>query len=186
MYFVSSNINKFNEITDLIQSFGPIDLNLRFKQIELEEIQSDSLRKVSEFKSLQGFKKTRELTLVEDDGLFIESLNGFPGVYSSYVFKTVGNNGILKLLSEEKQRKAVFRSIFVLNNGRNIEVFAGEICGSISHSSCGKGWGYDPIFIPLGYEKTFAQLGYELKNKISHRKIAFEKLCKWYLANKLQ
>lgn len=184
MYFVSSNVNKYREIMDLIQIFESKDLDVKFKQLELEEIQSDSLEKVSEHKAHNAFEILKDLTIIEDDGLFIDSLNGFPGVYSSYVFKTLGNKGIIQLLCDEKNRKAVFRSVFAFHDGKNIHLFAGEKCGSISFSSIGEGWGYDPIFIPEGFDRTFADLGYELKNKISHRRIALEKLCNWYLTNK--
>ena len=184
MYFVSSNVNKYREIIDLIQVFKLTDLDLKFKQLELEEIQSESLVKVSQFKALKAFEKIKDVTVVEDDGLFINSLNGFPGVYSSYVFKTIGNSGIIKLLSDKKNREAVFCSVFAFYDGININTFVGEKYGSISHSSDGEGWGYDPIFIPEGFEKTFADLGNELKNMTSHRRIALEKLCNWYLVNK--
>lgn len=184
MYFVSSNENKYKEIVDFIQALDRPNFTIKFKRLELEEIQSDSLEKVSEHKALKAFERVRYLTLIEDDGLFIDALNGFPGVYSSYIFKTIGNSGIIKLLSDEKNRKAVFRSVFAFHDGKNIQIFVGEKCGSISHSPEGEGWGYDPIFIPEGFENTFAHLGYEFKNKISHRRIALEKLCTWFLANK--
>lgn len=184
MYFVSSNANKYREIMDLIKVFKITDFDVKFKQLELEEIQSESLEKVSEFKALKAFEKIKDIIMVEDDGLFIKSLNGFPGVYSSYVFKTIGNSGIIKLLSDKENREAVFCSVFAFYDGKNIRTFVGEKCGLISHSSDGEGWGYDPIFIPEGFERTFADLGNELKNKTSHRRIALEKLCNWYLVNK--
>jgi XTP/dITP diphosphohydrolase len=169
---------------DLIREFKPTDLNIKFIKLELEEIQSDLLETVSKRKALNAFERIKDLTMIEDDGLFIDSLNGFPGAYSSYVFKTIGNDGIIKLLSDEKNRKAMFRSVFALHDGNNIHLFVGEKCGSISHFSVGEGWGYDPIFIPDGFDRTFADLGYEFKNKISHRRVALEKLCNWYLVNK--
>lgn len=185
MYFVSRNNNKYREVLDLIRTLGDKHIELKFKNVELEEIQSKYLEKVSEHKAIQAFNKVEEDTLIEDDGLFIESLNGFPGVYSSYAFETVGNKGIVKLLENQKNRQAQFRSAFGYYDGQNLKVFTGEIQGSISFEPIGEGWGYDPIFIPNDLNKTFAQIGHNVKNKISHRKIALEKFYHWYVKIKI-
>ncbi len=174
LYFASSNIHKFQEAKKILESF---EINLRFFKCELEEIQSNSLKEIAKNKAIQAFQKCKKPVIVEDDGLFIDSLNGFPGPYSSYVFKTIGNKGILKLVKQN--RKAKFVSIISFYDKKNHESFESKVNGIISKKIIGLGWGYDPIFIPSKSKKTFAQL--ENKNKISHRFKALKKFSSWYL-----
>src|SRR6188508_608716 len=110
MDFASSNINKYNEINHLV-SARKNSFKVTFKKMELKEIQSDSLLEVAENKVLQAFKINQKEIFIEDAGLFIQALNDFPGVYSSYVNKTIGNVGILDLLANKVNRNASFRSI---------------------------------------------------------------------------
>ena len=115
--------------------------------------------------------------IIEDDGLYIDSLDGFPGPYSSYVHKTIGNQGILDLL--KKNRDAKFISNITYCDKKNLESFEGKLDGCISKSEKGTGWGYDPIFIPKNTKKTFAEL--IDKNNLSHRYKALKKFSSWYL-----
>jgi XTP/dITP diphosphohydrolase len=174
LFFASSNIHKFHEAKKILDDFG---INLRFFKCELEEIQSNSLKEIAKNKAIQAFTNCKKPVIIEDDGLFIDSLNGFPGPYSSYVFKTIGNEGILKLLKQN--RKAKFVSIISYCDKKFFETFESKLNGKISKKIMGDGWGYDPIFIPLELKKTFAQL--ENKNKISHRFKALKKFSNWYL-----
>ena len=177
LFFASSNTHKFQEAKKILDTFG---INLRFYKCELKEIQSNSLQEIAKNKAIQAFHKCKKPVIVEDDGLFIDSLNGFPGPYSSYVFKTIGNKGILKLLKQN--RKAKFVSIISFYDKKNYESFESKLNGIISKKIIGLGWGYDPIFIPSKSKKTFAQL--ENKNKISHRFKALKKFSSWYLDKK--
>jgi XTP/dITP diphosphohydrolase len=180
MDFVSSNINKYNEIKNLISEKNDL-VEIEFIKIKLKEIQSDSLLEIAEDKVLQAFKVNQKEVFVEDDGLFIETLNGFPGVYSSYINKTIGNVGILDLLGNKVNRNASFKSIIAFYDGHKIKSFTGEIKGKISFDFINRGWGFDPIFLPENSEITFGQMDLKIKNKISHRKIALDKFLKWYL-----
>ena len=172
LFFVTSNNHKFQEAKKILHDFG---INLKFFQSKLEEIQSDSLKEIAENKAEQAFQKCKNPVIIEDDGLFIESLNGFPGPYSSYVFDTIGNDGILKLVKHN--RKAKFVSVISFCNKNNLKSFESKVNGTISKKNTGLGWGYDPIFIPSQSTKTFAQS----KNKISHRFKSLKKFSKWYL-----
>jgi len=174
LFFASSNTHKFQEAKKILDDFG---INLRFYKCDLEEIQSSSLKEIAKNKAIQAFLKCNKPVIVEDDGLFIDSLNGFPGPYSSYVFKTIGNKGILKLLKQN--RKAKFVSIISFYDKNNSESFESSLNGTISKKIFGLGWGYDPIFIPSRSKETFAQL--ENKNNISHRFKALKKFSNWYL-----
>ena len=173
LYFVSSNNHKFQEAKIILDSFG---IKLGFIKSTLEEIQSNSLKEIALCKAKDAFSKCKKPLIIEDDGIFINSLNGFPGPYSSYIFKTIGNKGILNLLKQN--RKAKFVSIITYCDKHILQSFDAKIDGSISKSVKGKGWGYDPIFIPNNLQKTFAELNN--KNELSHRYKALKKFSKWY------
>lgn len=174
LYFVSSNNHKYQEAKTILDSFG---IKLGFFKSNLEEIQSNSLKEIAISKANDAFSKCKKPIIIEDDGIFINSLNGFPGPYSSYIFKTIGNKGILNLLKQN--RKAKFVSIITYCDKNILESFHAKIDGSISKYVKGKGWGYDPIFIPNNLKKTFAELNN--KNELSHRYKALKKFSKWYL-----
>jgi XTP/dITP diphosphohydrolase len=174
LFFVSSNNHKYYETKKILNSFG---INIGFFKSDLEEIQSHSLTEIAIKKVKNAFQKYQRSIIIEDDGLFIESLDGFPGPYSSYVFQTIGNKGILQLLKQN--RKAKFVSIISFYDGKNLKSFTGQINGVISKTQKGKGWGYDPIFIPVNFNKTFASI--PNKNELSHRYQALKKFSTWYL-----
>jgi XTP/dITP diphosphohydrolase len=174
LFFVSSNSHKYQEAKKILESFG---ISLGFFKYDLEEIQSHSLKKIASKKAKQAFQKWKKPIIVEDDGLFIDALAGFPGPYSSYAFKTIGNKGILHLLREN--RSAKFVSIISFCDTKHSKSFEATINGRISKLQIGKGWGYDPIFIPTNSKNTFAAL--PNKNKLSHRYLALKKFSSWYL-----
>ena len=174
LLFVSSNIHKFKEAEAILDSFG---ISIQFFKLNLEEIQSNSIKEIALKKAQNAFSKCKKPLITEDDGLYIDSLDGFPGPYSSYVHKTIGNQGILDLL--KKNRDAKFISNITYCDKKNLESFEGKLDGHISKSKKGTGWGYDPIFIPKNTKKTFAQL--IDKNNLSHRYKALKKFSSWYL-----
>ena len=174
LFFVSSNNHKYQEAKNILDSFG---INLGFLKSNLEEIQSNSLHDIAIMKAKNAFSKFKKPIIIEDDGLFIDSLEGFPGPYSSYVFKTLGNKGILDLI--KNNRKAKFVSIITYCNKTILKSFDAKQIGDISKTQKGKGWGYDSIFIPNNFKKTFAELNN--KNELSHRYKALKKFSKWYL-----
>ena len=121
----------------------------------------------------------------DDTGLEVEALNGAPGVYSAR-YAGPGHDSeanVRKLLAElqgKTNRKARFRTIFALIQGGEEHLFEGTVEGEIIRERKGaSGFGYDPVFQPAGYTQTFAQMGHELKNRISHRAVATEKLCRY-------
>ena len=174
LFFVSSNNHKYHEVKKILDSFG---IKLGFLKCNLEEIQSNSLNDIAIKKARYAFSKCKKPIIIEDDGLFIDSLDGFPGPYSSYVFKTIGNNGIINLL--KNNRKAKFVSIITYCDKTTLQSFDGKQNGIISKSQKGIGWGYDPIFIPNNSKKTFAEINN--KNELSHRYKALKKFSNWYL-----
>ena len=173
--FASSNIHKYEEAKKILDKFG---IKLEFFQTDLMEIQSDSLSEIALKKVLDAYGKCKKPVIVEDDGLFINSLSGFPGPFSSYVFKTIGNNGILKLIGSN--RSAQFRAVIAFCDSNKKPVFfESNVFGEISKNIQGKGWGYDPIFVPENQNKTYAELAE--KNKLSHRYQSLKKFARHYI-----
>lgn len=175
--FASTNQNKFLEVQSILSTRN---ISVDFSQIHLVEIQSDSLEEIAREKAKTAFAKVGRQVIVEDDGLFIDSLGGFPGQCSSFVFRTIGNDGILKLLAGSAKRSAYFRSLIAFYNGITLSISDGRVYGRISDRITEGGWGYDPIFVPDGTNLTFAELK-KNKSEYSHRKRALEKFAQWYL-----
>lgn len=188
IFFVSNNIHKYFEIKSILHD-RTTDLDLNFYKQNIVEIQDEKIEEIAIEKAKSAYNIVKRPIIIEDDGLFINSLNGFPGQYSSYVFKSIGNRGILRLLEGSRARSAFFKSIFVYTNGIITRVFIGQINGKISATITDGGWGYDPIFIPLkdyndDDNKTFATLSKtNKKNELSHRRIALDKFVKWFHQN---
>ena len=178
--FASTNASKFKEISLLLRDFG---IEIEFVRFRTVEIQSDSLEEIALKKSKVAYEKIGRPLIVEDTGLFINSLNGFPGPYSSYVFQTIGNSGILDLLSNKENRFALFRSVIAYNDGNAKMTFTGETRGTISDHITEGGWGYDPIFTPEGSSSTYGQQGITKKISISHRTDALNHFAEWYCKN---
>jgi XTP/dITP diphosphohydrolase len=161
------------------------DIDLKFYKQNIIEIQDKKIKKIAIEKSRSAYNILKKPIIIEDDGLFIKSLNGFPGQYSSYVFKSIGNKGIIKLLKGSRNRSATFKSVFVYNNGVTTKIFTGQIDGTISKTITTGGWGYDPIFKPHKMNITLGKLNEKnQKNEVSHRKIALDKLVRWFNQNK--
>jgi len=93
LFFASSNEHKFEEVQRILSNLG---VNIKLFKTTLEEIQSNSLNEIAKRKAIDAFTKIQKPIIIEDDGLFINSLNGFPGPYSSYAYDTIGNKGIIQ------------------------------------------------------------------------------------------
>lgn len=174
LYIVTSNIHKGIEALQILRDEG---LEAEILVDEKLEIQSDSLEEVAMKAARFAYIKHKVPLVVDDSGLFIDSLKGFPGVYSSYVYRTIGVRGVLKLLENEERRRACFKTVVAAIVPPLELIEKGEICGEIAREPRGYGgFGFDPIFIPEGYDKTFAEMTTEEKNKLSHRGRAFRAL----------
>ncbi|MBN1216362.1 MAG: RdgB/HAM1 family non-canonical purine NTP pyrophosphatase [Candidatus Lokiarchaeota archaeon] len=187
LYFITGNNHKFNEISLALQSKN-IKYQLKQLNINLIEIQSDNPKEIAFFKLRSIKDDIKGSYFIEDAGFFIDyPLNGFPGVYSSYIFRTIGNEGVLKLIDNFEITKAHFSSIIALYF-KPLEkefLFEGIIEGRVSPRIRGtNGFGYDPIFIPNDYpDKTFAEINMNEKNNISHRGLAIKKLVEFLKKN---
>jgi len=177
----SKNRGKVREIKKIykgsIEILSPIDMALDLDILE----DGNTLRDNSSKKALEYFRKANICTIGEDTGLFVEALGGKPGVYSA----RYGGGGdesnrkkLLLKLKEKNNRAAYFKTVITLVIREDwFEFFEGKVSGKITEEEIGnKGFGYDPIFLPDGYNKTFGQMSDEEKNSISHRKIALQKV----------
>lgn len=181
VFFATNNIHKFNEAREILSHYKIAVGMLRVKTIE---IQSESLEEIAQTSVLYAFEKCGLPLIVEDAGLFVDALNGFPGPYSSYVYKTIGNEGLLKLMGNLENRKAKFQSVvaYFSEELKSPICFKGEAHGEITAKvqRGNSGFGFDPIFKPANSEKTFSEMCTIEKNKLSHRARALKSFAKWY------
>jgi XTP/dITP diphosphohydrolase len=179
-YFVTSNIHKFNEARSVLSEYKIATAKLR---VEAIEIQDDSLENIARYSVQDAIKNCGLPVFVEDAGLFVEALGGFPGPYSKYVYNTVGLKGVLKLMKNIENRSAYFMSVVAFGSPDEQPVcFVGKVEGTISLEMRGaSGFGYDPIFVPSdGDGRTFAEMTATEKNGLSHRGEALRKFALWY------
>lgn len=179
--FVTGNKNKLREVQSLLSNYKIVSLNdLNF----LEDIPEteNTIQGNAELKARFINNKFSIDCFSDDTGLFIDSLNGNPGVKSA---RYAGDNCnsdenidlVLKNLKNISNRNASFRTVICLIKNNNTYLFEGVVNGKITEERVGNdGFGYDPIFIPEGYHKSFSELTIDEKNAISHRGIAVNKL----------
>jgi XTP/dITP diphosphohydrolase len=182
IFFATRNFHKFDEARIILAEYNIAVGMLRVKNVE---IQSDSLKEIAEVSVKDAFNRCHLPVIVEDAGLFVDALKGFPGPYAAYVYHTISNPGMLKLMENADDRKATFRSAIAYYDGRSEPVcFEGEAVGRISDDeiwgNLKTGFGFDPIFNPEGSKKNFAEMTIEEKNGFSHRANAIRKFAKWY------
>lgn len=182
LIFATHNKNKLKEVKSLVPS--SIEL-LSLDEInfhdEIEET-ADTIEGNALLKAKTIFEKTGISCFADDSGLLVDALNGAPGVYSARYAGEQKNDqdNMRKLLQELKDnpnRNAHFKTAMALIIDGKDYLFEGKIEGKIITEKLGaNGFGYDPIFVPDGYNETFAQLDSETKNKISHRAKAIKQL----------
>jgi len=188
LVFATNNKHKLSELKNLLDgSFELMTLNEIECFEEIEEtattLEGNAKIKTDHVKQNYGFD-----CFADDTGLEVEALNGEPGVYSA---RYAGENAsfddnvqkMLKAMNGLENRKARFRTVIsLILNGKQL-FFEGICEGQIEESCAGeKGFGYDPIFKPKGYDQTFAEMDIQTKGLISHRGLAVKKLVK-YLKN---
>jgi XTP/dITP diphosphohydrolase len=190
LVFATNNKHKLEEIRHIIGD--------QYKIISLKELDcDDEIPETEETLEGNALLKARYIhskfncnCFADDTGLEIEALNGEPGVYSArYAGEHCSfEDNIVKVLQkmeEKTNRNALFRTVIALIIDNTEYLFEGSIRGTIIKDRRGiSGFGYDPIFIPEGYSETFAEMGNELKNQISHRALATQKLTQFLLLSK--
>ncbi|MFQ6081253.1 MAG: XTP/dITP diphosphatase [Candidatus Bathyarchaeia archaeon] len=182
-FFVTSNVQKFNEARRVLAEYRVATALLRIKALEIQDNNIESIAKAS---AIDAVEKCSLPIIVEDAGLFIEALNGFPGPYSSYVHRTIGNRGVLQLMENVEKRDAYFHSVVAFCSPQEPpKCFHGKVRGKISQKERGNlGFGFDPIFKPSGGRgKTFAEMTTTQKNRYSHRARALRRFARWYTSS---
>jgi len=187
LIFATNNAHKLKEVKHLLsENFRILSLNDIGFSGEIPEtmptIEGNAMQKARYI-----YDRFHVDCFADDTGLEVDALNGQPGVYSA---RYAGdghdfNENIEKLIMEldgKLNRKACFRTVIALIYKSGQYFFEGKVCGEITFTRKGNnGFGYDPVFRPDGYNITFAEMGLALKNKISHRAIAGQKLADFLL-----
>ena len=179
------NVHKVEEIRAILSAFEVLDLSVLTDPPEVEETGSTFLENAI-LKAQAISELTDALVLSDDSGLEVDSLGGDPGVYSARYAGEDGNDflnneKLLREMDGQSERTARFRCVIVLARGGNVLAdFSGAVEGQILQRNQGEGgFGYDPLFVPDGYERSFAELGEEIKNGLSHRSRALEGVVDW-------
>jgi XTP/dITP diphosphohydrolase len=182
LVFATNNKNKINELTQLIGSkinlLGLRDIGCVEELPETKDtIEGNALQK-----ALHVYSNYRHNCFADDTGLEVKALNGRPGVYSAR-YAGEGKNSednmqkLLKEMEGAANRSARFKTVIALVMDGKEMLFEGIVEGEIlTAGKGGQGFGYDPVFRPIGYEQSFAEMSIEMKNRISHRGIAVRKL----------
>lgn len=188
LFFATGNDDKFKEVKEILESHENnsnsenTKITIEQIKIDLPELQGKPEDVILE-KAKIAYQKIKKPVFVDDTGLAFNSLNGMPGIYIKHFLHAIKQEGLFKLLNafEDKSAKAFVSIGFC--DGNTTKYFIGECSGKIvfpKSTGQGFGFGWDPIFSPDGYdEDTFATLMPEIKNKISHRRKAFDKFKKF-------
>lgn len=184
----SSNEHKFFEIKKMLENIE-VEL-LSLKDLECFDDVTEDGRTFAEnalIKARYYYEKFKIPTIADDSGIIIDYFNNFPGIYSARFLKNLKNNErnemIVNILKDVSNKNASFTAS-IAYVGKIEKVFVGKMLGKISDKVEGElGFGYDPIFIPDGYDKTISQLGDDIKNKISHRSKAINEFINFYIGD---
>ncbi len=186
----TGNSHKTDEIRAILGAgYVVSDLKAHPELPEVEETGTTFLENAT-LKAVEISKQVDGLILSDDSGLEVDALGGEPGVYSSRYAGEAGNDAannkkLLHELQGEDSRTARFRCVMVLaQDGEVLASFDGAVEGRMLSELHGEGgFGYDPLFVPDGYEQTFSQLSEGIKNQLSHRAVAMQKVVAWLAAS---
>jgi XTP/dITP diphosphohydrolase len=165
--FVTSNPNKAREAAEILGvELHNVDLDL--PELQALDVAQVAANKAATAREALGFPDSP--ILVEDSGLVVEAWNGLPGALTKWFLHSVGNEGLLKMLSAYGDRSArAVCAVAVAAADGPVRAFVGEVKGNIAHQPRGSGgFGWDPIFVPSGHTETYAELGAR-KHADSHR-----------------
>lgn len=175
--FATHNKGKLAEARQILGQKG---VEIEHLEIEYDEPRGEDTSEIACKSAEQLFSVVKRPLFLDDSGLFVDALNGFPGPYSAFVYKRIGYEGILNLLKGNVNRKAYFKCSIAYADGKEVKVFDGIVNGTIAESAKGNdGFGYDPVFVPDGFSGTFAEMDDKEKNAISHRGKALAEFAEW-------
>jgi non-canonical purine NTP pyrophosphatase (RdgB/HAM1 family) len=174
LIFVTGSEKKLKEVKKILS-----DIELVNKNLEIPEIQSFDLKEIAKDKAKKAYEILKEPVLVEDTAFYIEALNGLPGPFIKYFEEMLGRGAMSFLARGLEHRNASSKTCACYYDGKEFILAEGEVKGTLleeAYTGNPHAFGYDLCFVPEGYEKCFAELGDDVKNKISHRAIAFQEL----------
>ncbi|KAK9480365.1 inosine triphosphate pyrophosphatase-like protein [Lipomyces japonicus] len=177
--FVTGNANKLKEVQAIMAG-----VELTNQSLDLEEIQG-SILEIAESKAKTAAAIIKGPVLVEDTALSFTAYGGLPGPYIKWFMQNVGHEGLNKMLAafDDKSAQAICTFAFTEGPGQPVKIFQGVQDGTIVEARGPVGFGWDPTFLPTGYDQTYAEMPKSLKNTISHRYKALQ-LLKQYLATR--
>ena len=174
--FVTTNEHKRREVERVL------GFEIETAAPDVPEIQTLDFAEVAARKASDAYEALGappHPVIVEDSGLVIGAWNGLPGALTKWFLTSVGNEGILGMLSGEDRRASAVCAVAVVDAGGEVHFFRGEVPGSIAPEPRGEeGFGWDPIFVPEGGDLTYAQMG-DAKHEDSHRARAFRQVRGW-------
>jgi inosine triphosphate pyrophosphatase len=176
LYFLTGNKNKFFEVKKILSG-----IDLQQKEIDLVEIQETNSKKVIEHKLEEAKKHIKEEIIIEDTSLHFDCLNGLPGPLIKWFEKKLDLKVIYDLIKNFDNKTAFAKTIIAYSDGIENKFFEGIVEGKIVSPRGEKDFGWGPIFLPNGFDKTFGEMKKSEKNNISMRKIALEKFKEYYL-----
>jgi XTP/dITP diphosphohydrolase len=176
LLFVTGNRHKFQEAERILNEYG---VKIEHGSLAVPEERAEDCESIAAGAARVAYEKLQRPLFVEDSGLFIESLNGFPGPYSAWAFGKLGCEGVLKLMKGTVKREAQFITAIGYADERGVRTFVGRCPGRISEQKSGNaGFAYDSVFVPEGHGSTFSE-DPAVKERVSHRRMALEKLAGW-------
>ncbi|ORX59268.1 hypothetical protein BCR36DRAFT_317314 [Piromyces finnis] len=175
--FVTGNINKLKEVNAILD----LDKPLKNQKIDLPELQGPSTQYIATQKCLEAARRVNGPVLTEDTSLHFNSLKGLPGPYIKWFLQELGHNGLNDILAayEDKSAYALCTFAYCEGPGKEVQLFEGKTNGKIVMPRGPTDFGWDPIFQPEGFEQTYAEMPKSMKNTISHRYKALEKVKKF-------
>ena len=176
--FVTNNPRKAIEVKEIL---GNIGVSIVDVSLKIHEIQTEDIHDIVRDKVLKAFNIIGRPIFIEHTGLYINSLQGFPGGLTQVFWDKLKADNFSKLLGSLDNTELTAKTVIAFCDSKKIHVFEGEVEGNIAEEPRGsRDFQWDCIFIPKGYDKTFAELG-ENKNEISMRKIAFDRFREFLL-----
>ena len=176
LHFVTSNPNKFRELSELLDS------KLSRIELDLKEIQTTDLNELVKFKLFQAFEHSQTPVIVEDTSLYFEAWNELPGPLVKFFLENIGVFGLVRALDKFNNNSAIAACCLgFTNDGRSMHLFEAKVKGFIVKPRGSTHFGWDSIFLPEGHQQTFGEMTLHEKNKISPRGAATKKF-KHFLA----
>lgn len=172
--FITGNENKAREFSEIV------GIDVPHQKVDVPEIQSDSLEEISKAKAVSAFEVLKKPVIIEDVSMELDALGGMPGPFIKFFITAIGPKGISDTARALGNDKARVRINYVLYDGKDFNIFANTVEGSISSEPRGEsGFGFDPVFIPEGLNKTYAEMSSEEKNKVSHRRKPIQEIAEF-------